>query len=345
MKKIKTIGMWILTIAFAFNLLAFSTNANALRTFAVYVDGIYWGTVEGELFGNTLWIWGMVSNGGSASDQTIPADSEVLALNYPSGKLTATDRTPIDVVLKAALEELPDGVRSGSVDPKMGSAYKLLVFLPIGSLERMTQDGVISQDEIASADLNGAAIVYTGEEEAGKAYSAVVVDGVTYSPAEFNDKFSKTTLYSTINNTDDSIIPTMYSSTSRDGLESVLGKLPKPGTLPEGKTIVSILDKDYSRSVSRMATCKPHTRLFEHKNCNGAEFPATVGFGFNFAGPFAWWNDRVSSVKTANNGSWTVLHQHTNWTGSQLWIGHTCQRIKKLSNYGWNDVASAVDVF
>ncbi|MCU0350805.1 MAG: hypothetical protein MUF43_08245 [Flavobacterium sp.] len=345
MKKIKTFSMWILTIAFAFNLLVFSSNANALRTFAVYVDGIYWGTVEGELFGDTLWIWGMMSNGGSASDQTIPVGSEVLALNYPAGKITATDRTPIDEVIKSALNELPDGVGSGSVDPKMGSAYKLLVFLPEGSLASMTRDGVISKDEVIFSEKVGAALVFTGQEEAGKAYSAVVVDGVTYSPAQFNDRFSRTTLYSAINTTDDSVIPTMYSFTSREGLERFAGRLPKSGSLPEARAMGGIMSKEYSSAVERMASCKSFTRLFEHKNCNGAEFTAQVGWGYNFAGPFSWWNDRVSSLRTANNGSWTVLHQHSNWTGNQLWIQHTCLRIKKLSNYGWNDVASSVDVF
>lgn len=107
-----------------------------------------------------------------------------------------------------------------------------------------------------------------------------------------------------------------------------------------------------------------YVTLHEHIDYGGAAWTFWANWGsipdFRKVFPVLWWttniNDRVSSIDTnivanpAGTIVWTVLYQHINFQGSQLWISNADIQwfeegpglVRDLSIVGWNDVASSM---
>lgn len=96
--------------------------------------------------------------------------------------------------------------------------------------------------------------------------------------------------------------------------------------------------------------------LYEHINYQGVRWTFWASWGnipdFTKVFPTLWWtsniNDRVSSVDSNIKANppgtlpWTVLYEHINFEGSQLWIPNGLGLVDSLVDYGWNDIASSM---
>jgi hypothetical protein len=107
-----------------------------------------------------------------------------------------------------------------------------------------------------------------------------------------------------------------------------------------------------------------YVTLHENADYGGASWTFWARWGnipdFRKVFPVLWWttniNDRVSSVDTnivanpAGTKVWTVLYQHINFEGSQLWISNDDLQwfeegpglVRDLGILGWNDIASSM---
>jgi peptidase inhibitor family I36 len=99
----------------------------------------------------------------------------------------------------------------------------------------------------------------------------------------------------------------------------------------------------------------PPAHYWEHGFFGGARFSVWPGQALSNLGGF--WNDRISSVWNSPCSSWTVLFEHSNFGGHQLWLGRGWA-IPHVGLFGWlgwsgwfprwynwNDRASSVIVF
>lgn len=92
--------------------------------------------------------------------------------------------------------------------------------------------------------------------------------------------------------------------------------------------------------------------FYEHINMQGAQFNVYVGTNVAYVGDR--WNDRISSINPACDGSWTVVYQHANYKGDALAIqntNNTCQYYFNLTQFrmsngqSWNDQISSIRVY
>ena len=138
----------------------------------------------------------------------------------------------------------------------------------------------------------------------------------------------------------------------------VVGTVVKNAKDPSGKYILygfTDLNKFHQYLANHHSATAKNPQIssfYEHIDMKGARLDVRLGTQIRYVGDR--WNDKISSVHPACNGSWTILYQHADFRGDALAIENSNNLCRyyfnltqfKLSNgQSWNDQASSIRVY
>jgi hypothetical protein len=139
--------------------------------------------------------------------------------------------------------------------------------------------------------------------------------------------------------------------TRPDHAKQFRDSLPRaPEDAPSSKNEIGVS----AQALTAGVTLSGYVVLHEHINFGGDSWLFWAGWGnipdFTRVYPPLGYsiNDLVSSVDTNIRANppgvlpWTVLHEHINFAGSQLWIPNDIGLVDDLRVHGWNDIASSM---
>jgi hypothetical protein len=300
-----------------------------------------WAPLDSTTFDSSIWVWANMTNGGRVTDQQIPENAEILSIDVPIRNVTATDRTNQAEVFFNVYQSLPESFNQSRNPIYLGSTYQYLIFLPIGSLQRVTGDGVITKTEIYQTEKLGSAIVYSGSQDGNGVLLPTYMDGVLYNPADFNSLFSEIDKFSYVDATDNTVIPTMHSFSTPEGKENYAAQNYAAFLMPFGK-LKPVEITNLSAEFKGYTPCYVPSVFWEDKNYRGAAMVVPIGSYAILVG--TWWDKRISSVITAGKGKATTLSDRVGSPSTSVQFLYGCLGTYNLRSYDFNDKTSVINV-